>query len=175
MILIQFTGLSGSGKTTLSVNVANKLKEIGYKVEIIDGDIYRKEICKDLGFSKKDRLENIRRLFFVGKTLVKFDVIVLMAAINPYEELRDELRKFNFVRTVYLNCSIDTVIKRDTKGLYKRALLPDSDKNKIRNFTGISDIYQTPKNPDLIIQTEKDNIEDSARVLIDFILKQLNY
>jgi energy-coupling factor transporter ATP-binding protein EcfA2 len=118
MILIQFTGLSGSGKTTLAENVRQLLIEKKYKVEIIDGDVYRKTICKDLGFSKEDRCENVRRLFNVGRNFVVSDTIVLMSVINPYENLRNELRNHEFVRTVYLDCSIDNLIERDPKGLH---------------------------------------------------------
>ncbi len=173
MILIQFTGLSGSGKSTLAINVAKLLKEKGHNVEIIDGDVYRSELCMDLGFSKKDRLENIKRLFFVGKTLVKHDVIVLMSAINPYFELRKEIRKNEFVRTVYLKCSLKSLIKNDVKGLYKKALLPLNNPKRIENFTGISAPYEAPLNPDLVIQTDKESIDLSTRRLLDYIIKTI--
>ena len=103
MILIQFTGLSGSGKTTLAENVRNLLMDKGYKVEIIDGDVYRKNLCRDLGFSKDDRCENVRRLFSVGKDFVKSKIIVLMSVINPYEDLRNEISQYKFVKTVFLD------------------------------------------------------------------------
>jgi adenylylsulfate kinase len=173
MILIQFTGLSGSGKTTLAENVRQLLIEKSYKVEIIDGDVYRKTICKDLGFSKEDRCENVRRLFNVGQNFISEDTIVLMSVINPYESLRNELRTHEFVRTVFLDCSINNLIKRDPKGLYKKALLPDNDVNKINNFTGISDAFEVPENADLVLKTDVETVPFSTHKLYNFILDSL--
>ncbi|RKR11346.1 adenylylsulfate kinase [Flavobacterium sp. 90] len=173
MILIQFTGLSGSGKTTLAENVRQLLIEKSYKVEIIDGDVYRKTICKDLGFSKEDRCENVRRLFNVGQNFISEDTIVLMSVINPYESLRNELRTHEFVRTVFLDCSIDNLIERDPKGLYKKALLPDNDVNKINNFTGISDTFEVPAKADLVLKTDVETVPFSTQKLYNFILNSL--
>ncbi|AYN02963.1 MULTISPECIES: adenylyl-sulfate kinase [unclassified Flavobacterium] len=173
MILIQFTGLSGSGKTTLAENVGSLLLEKGYKVEIIDGDIYRKTLCKDLGFSKNDRCENVRRLFNVGQDFIKSKVIVLMSVINPYEDLRNEIGQHEFVKTVFLDSSIDNLIKRDPKGLYKKALLPDSDSNKIRNFTGISDVYEVPLHADLMLKTDSESVSVSTDKLYCFIIENI--
>lgn len=173
MILIQFTGLSGSGKTTLAQNVRSLLIENGYKAEIVDGDVYRKTICKDLGFSKEDRCENVRRLFNVGRDFVDANTIVLMSVINPYENLRNEIRANNFVRTVFLDCAIQNLIQRDPKGLYKKALLPDHDQNKITNFTGISDVFETPVNTDLILKTDLETVSFSTHKLYHFILDNL--
>jgi adenylylsulfate kinase len=174
MILIQFTGLSGSGKTTLAQNVRHLLIEKKYKVEIVDGDVYRKTICKDLGFSKADRYENIRRLFYVAQNFVSEDTIVLMSVINPYENLRDELRAHQFVRTVYLDCAVDNLIKRDPKGLYKKALLPDHDPDKINNFTGISDVFEIPLNADLVLKTDFETELFSTHKLYDFIIDNIS-
>ena len=173
MILIQFTGLSGSGKTTLAQNVRGLLIENGYKAEIVDGDVYRKTICKDLGFSKDDRCENVRRLFNVGQNFIKTDTIVLMSVINPYENLRNELRTHEFVRTVFLDCSINNLIKRDPKGLYKKALLPDHDSNKINNFTGISDVFEIPSSADLILKTDFETVPFSTNKLYNFIIDNI--
>jgi adenylylsulfate kinase len=173
MILIQFTGLSGSGKTTLAENVRQLLIEKSYKVEIIDGDVYRKTICKDLGFSKEDRFENVRRLFKAGCVFIEADTIVLMSVINPYESLRNELRNHEFVRTVFLDCSLNDLIKRDPKGLYKKALLPDDDVNKINNFTGISDVFEVPVKADLVLKTDLETIPFSTHKLYNFILDSL--
>ncbi|MRX41462.1 adenylyl-sulfate kinase [Flavobacterium sp. LC2016-23] len=174
MLLIQFTGLSGSGKTTLAKNVEHLLLEKGHKVEIVDGDIYRKTLCKDLGFSKEDRYENVRRLFSVGQDFIQSKVIVLMSVINPYEDLRNEISRHHFVRTVYLDCSIDNLIKRDPKGLYKKALLPDTDSNKINNFTGISDVYEVPLKADLTLKTDSETEFVSTHKLYSFILDNIN-
>ena len=119
MILIQLTGLSGAGKSTLSSNVKAELQQLGYKVEIIDGDIYRQNICRDLGFSEQDRIENIRRLSFIGLTLAKHGVVVILAAINPFEDIRQELKSSaDFVKTVWVDCDLETLVRRDTKVLY---------------------------------------------------------
>ncbi|SNR34853.1 adenylyl-sulfate kinase [Flavobacterium sp. ov086] len=174
MILIQFTGLSGSGKTTLAENVRQLLIEKSYKVEIIDGDVYRKTICKDLGFSKEDRCENVRRLFNVGQNFISANTIVLMSVINPYENLRNELRNHEFVRTVFLDCSIDNLIQRDPKGLYKKALLPDDDVNKISNFTGISDVFEVPVKADLVLKTDLETVPFSTHKLYNFILDSIS-
>jgi adenylylsulfate kinase len=173
MVLIQFTGLSGSGKTTLAYSVHQLLVAEGYKVEVIDGDVYRTTICKDLGFSKEDRCENIRRLFEVGRDFVKADTIVLMSVINPYENLRNELRAHKFVRTVFLDCSIENLIKRDPKGLYEKALLPDNDSNKINNFTGISAVFETPLRADLVLKTDLETVSLSINKLYNFIIENL--
>ncbi|GAA3775347.1 adenylyl-sulfate kinase [Flavobacterium ginsengiterrae] len=174
MLLIQFTGLSGSGKTTLAENVRQLLIENNYKVEIIDGDVYRKTICKDLGFSKEDRCENVRRLFNVGQHFIKENTVVLMSVINPYESIRKELRNHEFVRTVFLDCSVANLIERDPKGLYKKALLPDDNHNKIKNFTGISDVFEIPENADLTLKTDSEPVQFSTRKLYDFIISNMS-
>ncbi|MGN7809799.1 MULTISPECIES: adenylyl-sulfate kinase [Flavobacterium] len=173
MLLIQFTGLSGSGKTTLAENVRHLLIENNYKVEIIDGDVYRKTICKDLGFSKEDRCENVRRLFNVGRNFVEENTIVLMSVINPYEDIRNELRNHEFVRTVFLDCSVDNLIERDPKGLYKKALLPDGNQDKIKNFTGISDVFEIPQKADLILKTDSESVMLSTHKLYEFIISAI--
>lgn len=174
MLLIQFTGLSGSGKTTLAENVRHLLIQNNYKVEIVDGDVYRKTICKDLGFSKEDRCENVRRLFNVGQNFIADNIIVLLSVINPYENIRNELRNHEFVRTVFLDCSVDNLIERDPKGLYKKALLPEDDLNKIKNFTGISDVFEVPKKADLTLQTDLETVSVSTHKLYSFIIDNLN-
>ncbi|WDF58755.1 adenylyl-sulfate kinase [Flavobacterium sp. KACC 22758] len=174
MLLIQFTGLSGSGKTTLAENVRHLLIQNNYKVEIIDGDVYRKTICKDLGFSKEDRCENVRRLFNVGRNFVEENTIVLMSVINPYEDIRNELRNHEFVRTVFLDCSVDNLIERDPKGLYKKALLPDGNQDKIKNFTGISDVFEIPQKADLILKTDSESVMLSTHKLYEFIVSAIS-
>ena len=171
-ISIQMTGMSGAGKSTLSSTVSKMLQQKGYKVEIIDGDEYRENLCKDLGFSKKDRNANIRRLNFVSKVLQRNNVISIIAAINPYENIRQEnkLRNKN-LKTVYIKCDLDTLIKRDVKGLYAKALLPDGHKDKVYNFTGISDPFEEPEHADLVINTSEQTIEKSAIILEKFIIK----
>ena len=171
MVLIQFTGLSGSGKTTLALNVQKLLHQKGYVVEVIDGDVYRQKFCSDLGFSKEDRYESIKRLFSIAEGFVKSNKIVLMAVINPYEYLRNELGKNDFVKLVYLDCKLENLIKRDTKGLYFKALLPDENPNKILNFTGISDVFEIPKIADLVLKTDSETVAVSQSKLYNFIIQ----
>tara|TARA_B100000700_G_scaffold232895_1_gene257960 strand:- start:501 stop:1226 length:726 start_codon:yes stop_codon:yes gene_type:complete len=169
-LFIQMTGLSGAGKSTIAQGVANALRKSGTKIEVIDGDYYRQHLCKDLGFSKEDRNENIRRLGFVGNVLARNGVICIMSAINPYEEVRKEIRSMgDNVKTVHISAGLDTLKERDPKGLYRKALLPDGDPEKINNFTGISDPFDPPLVCDLTINTEKESIEDSVKSLLKFI------
>lgn len=175
MILIQLTGLSGAGKSTLSSNVKAELQQLGYKVEIIDGDIYRQNICRDLGFSEQDRIENIRRLSFIGLTLAKHGVVVILAAINPFEDVRQELKSSaDFVKTVWVDCDLETLVRRDTKGLYKRALLLASDPDRLENLTGINDRFDIPQKPDLILKTNEEDEAESSRKLLNFILQSID-
>ena len=160
-LFIQMTGLSGSGKTTLANKTAEKLKKDGYRVEVIDGDEYRQGLCSDLGFSREDRNTNIRRLGFVGRVLARNGVIAIMSAINPYEEIRNEIEG----ELVYIKCSLETVIKRDVKGLYAKAL-----SGEIKNFTGISDPFEEPENPAFIISTDEKSLDTSSDMLYSFIL-----
>ena len=171
---IQMTGMSGAGKSTLSNLVAERLKKKGLLVEIIDGDEYRNNLCNDLGFSKEDRNTNIRRLGFVSKVLSRNNVITIIAAINPYDKVRKELvTKDKNLKTVYVKCKMATLLDRDTKGLYKRALLPDGHDDKVYNFTGISDPFEEPKNPDLVIDTTEQNIESAVQQFENFIIKNI--
>ena len=175
MVFIQMTGLSGSGKSTLSHGVQQRLLALGYKVEVIDGDVYRSHICSDLGFSKADRMENIRRLGFIGITLAKQGVIAIMAAINPYEEARVALQRENLlVKTVFVSSTLEALTKNDVKGLYKRALLPREHPDFVGDFTGISAPYEPPQAPDLLLHTHEETIEVSTGKLLDFILEQVS-
>tara|TARA_Y100000593_G_C4310542_1_gene338122 strand:+ start:1725 stop:2282 length:558 start_codon:yes stop_codon:yes gene_type:complete len=170
-LLIQMTGLSGSGKSALANHVSSSLEKDGYAVEILDGDEYRAGLCSDLGFSKEDRNTNIRRLGFVGNVLARNGIIAIMATINPYEEIRLQLtQKYDNIVTVYIKCNINTLLVRDPKGLYKKATLPDGHKDKIHNFTGISDPFEIPKDPNLTIDTDMLTLDESVELLKRFII-----
>ena len=173
-IFIQMTGLSGAGKSTIAKKVQKNLQRKGLEVEVIDGDEYREGLCRDLGFSKEDRNTNIRRLGFVGKVLSRNDVITIMSAINPYEEVRKEIRQLGHrVKTVFIDCDIEELKRRDTKGLYAKALLPDEDPAKIHNFTGISDPFDAPLVCDLTITTTNEAPKQSVDKLEKFILENI--
>jgi adenylyl-sulfate kinase len=153
-----FTGLSGSGKSTLSGLVASRLRALGARVEVLDGDITRTLLCQGLGFSREDREENIRRIGFVCELLSRNGVIAVAAAISPYRASRDELRKRipNFIE-IHMNCPVEVLIERDVKGLYKKALA-----GEIKQFTGISDPYESPVAPELTIDSSAESIESSV-------------
>jgi adenylylsulfate kinase len=174
MIIIQLTGLSGAGKTTIAKGVKEKLCLLGYKVEIIDGDEYRKTLCSDLGFSKEDRMSNIRRLGILAQVLARNEVIVILSVINPFARIRDEIEKsYHNVKTVWINCSLDELKDRDTKGLYKRALLPDEAPDKLFNLTGINDVYEIPETPHLVINTHEDKVKESIMKLFNYTIENI--
>ena len=167
---IWFTGLSGSGKSTLSEIIEERLKERGRNVEVLDGDIVRTHLSKGLGFSREDRDTNIKRIAFVCSLLTRNSVVCISAAIAPYREARDWARKEigNFVE-VYVRCPIDVCRQRDVKGLYKLV-----DEGKIKNFTGVDDPYEEPLHPELIVETDKETVDESvARIFAK--LTQLGY
>jgi adenylyl-sulfate kinase len=163
---IWFTGLSGSGKTTLARSLINELKACDVKVELLDGDEVRTNLSQGLGFSKEDRDTNIRRIGYVSRLLSRNGVGVITAAISPYREIRDEVRHLitrdggEFIE-VYVQCPIHVLIERDVKGLYKRALA-----GEIKEFTGVSDPYEEPLNPEVTVKTDCESIEESASKII---------
>jgi adenylylsulfate kinase len=169
MLIIQLTGLSGCGKTTLSNNVKQLLTQQNISIEIIDGDQYRKTLCKDLGFSKNDRIENIRRLGNLAVSFSSQHEVVIIAAINPYEEIRSELKAKYDAKVVWINCELSVLMARDTKGLYKRAALPDDHPDKLFNLTGVNDAYELPGSFDLQLNTHTETIDESAEKLYRFI------
>ena len=155
---IWFTGLSGAGKSTLSSAIEERLRAKGRNVEVLDGDIVRTHLSKGLGFSREDRNTNIQRIGFVCSLLTRNGVICIAAAISPYREAREWARKEigNFVE-VYIKCPIEVCRQRDVKGLYKLA-----DEGKITGFTGVDDPYEEPEHPELVIETDKETIEESV-------------
>jgi len=157
-----FTGLPCSGKSAVADSVAEILKEKGLKVERLDGDIVRQSLTRDLGFSKKDRDENIRRVTFVAKLLTRNGVAVLTSFISPYRKIRDEAREKigNFIE-VYAKCPLDVCMERDLKGMYKKAI-----KGEIKEFTGISDPYEEPLSPEILLETDKETLDESASKVV---------
>jgi adenylylsulfate kinase len=171
-MLIQLTGLSGAGKTTIAKEVKTALDAAGHSTIIIDGDVYRQTLCKDLGFSKEDRQENIRRLGKLANEHAQEGSIAIVAAINPYEAIRQELVALYDAKTVWIDCSLEELIRRDTKGLYKRALLPDNDPNKLTNLTGVNDLFEQPVHANLILHTSEETIAESVQKLYSFIISR---
>lgn len=160
--VLWFTGLSGAGKTTTAEYVRDRLFEQGRRVELLDGDALRQTICKGLGFTREERLENIKRIVYVSGLLAKHDVIVLVSAITPYAEMREYARKElpGYVE-IYVECPLEECERRDVKGLYAKAR-----QGELKHFTGISDPYEVPAAPEITIRTSSDSLEmNSAAIL----------
>jgi adenylylsulfate kinase len=159
---IWFTGLSGAGKSTITEHLVPLLKARGCKVEVLDGDVVRTNLSKGLGFSREDRDTNIRRIGFVCDLLTRNGVVAIAAAISPYKSVRNENRALikDFLE-VYVKVSLETCIQRDVKGLYKKALA-----GEIKEFTGVSDPYEPPENPEVICETEKETPTESAQKIV---------
>ncbi|MDE5081878.1 MAG: adenylyl-sulfate kinase [Trichodesmium sp. St17_bin3_1_1] len=169
-LILWFTGLSGAGKTTISKVVAEKLKQRGQKVEILDGDIVRENLSKGLTFSKEDRDINIRRIGFVAHLLSRNGVVAITAAISPYKAIRNEIREMydNFIE-VYINAPLEVCEQRDVKGLYAKAR-----SGEIKNFTGIDDPYEPPDNPEITCCTDQESLDESVAHVISS-LEKLGY
>lgn len=169
-LTIWFTGMSGAGKSTASRLLAEQLRAMGAKVELLDGDIVRTHLSKGLGFSKEDRDENIRRIGFVCGLLSRNGVIAIAAAISPYREAREHVRSQieNFIE-VYVECPLDVLVERDVKGLYKRALA-----GELPHFTGISDPYEPPASPEVTIHTANQSPQESVDRILS-VLRQLGH
>ena len=159
---VWFTGLSGAGKTTLARALASYLEDVSLPYELLDGDEIRNGLCRDLGFSKQDRDENVRRLAFTAKLLNRHGVISIVAAISPYREARLKAREMcgSFVE-VFVDCPLNTLIQRDTKGLYHRALA-----GELEHFTGVSDPYELPEAPDIHVHSNSQSEEESVTFLL---------
>jgi adenylylsulfate kinase len=161
-----FTGLSGSGKTTIAHLVGPELERRGHVVEYLDGDTVRTNLSKGLGFSKEDRDTNIERIGWVAARLTRHGAAVIAAAISPYEETRQKARDLveewgTFVE-VYIATSVEECARRDVKGLYEKAFA-----GEIKGFTGVDDPYEEPKNPEIKVETEEHDPEESARIIVD--------
>jgi adenylylsulfate kinase len=169
--VVWFTGLSSAGKTTLSTAARDRLGAMGYRVELLDGDAVRHTISKGLGFSKEDRDENIRRIGFVAGLLEGHGVIVLVSAISPYREIRDEIRAHigrGFIE-VFVNAPLDVCEARDVKGLYEKAR-----SGVLRDFTGLDAPYEAPCHAEVECRTELETVTQSADKVIGFVLRRLD-
>jgi adenylylsulfate kinase len=158
-----FTGLSGAGKTTISEIVERELRERGRRVEVLDGDIVRTNLSRGLGFSREDRNVNVLRIGFVANLLTRNGVAVIVSAISPYKEARDQVRRriIDFVE-VFVDAPLEVCAERDVKGLYKKAF-----EGKIEQFTGVSDPYEPPAAPELHLRTDQESPQESARKVVE--------
>ncbi len=169
---VWITGLSGAGKSTIAGHLAERLREAGRKVEVLDGDEVRTNLSSDLGFSKEARDTNIRRIGYVCKLLSRNGVAVIVAAISPYREVRDEVRQTiegegcGFVE-VHAHCSIEELARRDVKGLYRKAL-----RGEIRGFTGVSDPYEEPLHPEVVFDSAHETEEASLAKILSVLTER---
>jgi adenylylsulfate kinase len=163
--VLWFTGLSCSGKTTTAKQVAATLHAQGYLVEMLDGDELRETLCKGLGFSKAERMENIKRIAYVAKLLSRNGIIVVVSAITPYQEMRDNVRNNvpGFVE-IYVDCPLELCERRDVKGLYAKAR-----RGELAHFTGISDPYEPPLHPEIIINTAASTLEQNCNTVLSWL------
>ena len=161
-----FTGLSGAGKSTLSREIATVLEERGRTVERLDGDEIRQHLSRGLGFSRDDRNENVRRIGFVARLLSRNGAVAIAAAISPYREIRDEVRQAHeapFVE-IFVDCPLDTLVKRDPKGLYAKAL-----QGQLPNFSGVSDPYEPPLAAEIIVHTDRESVAVSRDTILRWL------
>ncbi|MBE9213405.1 adenylyl-sulfate kinase [Plectonema cf. radiosum LEGE 06105] len=169
-VTVWLTGLSGAGKTTIARRIEAELKARNYQVEVLDGDLIRTWLSQGLGFSKKDRDINVRRVGFVANLLSRNGVVVIAAMISPYQEIRDEIRAINkdFVE-VHVNAPLELCEARDVKGLYAKAR-----SGEIKGFTGIDDPYEVPLHPEVVCESGEETVEESAKKVIG-TLEELGY
>lgn len=167
---VWFTGLPSSGKSTLATRLADELANQGLLTEVLDGDEVRQRLTKDLGYSKEDRDENIRRIGYVAKLLSRNGVVAIAAAISPYQDIREEVRHEigRFVE-VYVKCDVEVCASRDVKGMYRRAF-----SGELANFTGVSDPYEPPVSPEIVVETEGETPQESTAKILD-ALTNLKY
>jgi len=173
-MIILLCGMSGAGKSTLSTAVSKKLEKEGLPCEVIDGDEYRGQLFKDLGYSLSDRRENMRRLSFLANKFSKKGIITIISAINPFEQIRQEIKAiYKQVKIVYIHCEVEKLMERDTKGLYRRSQLPDGHPDKVYNLTGVNQVFEAPKDPDLCVKTDCEPLDKSIDRLYRFIAKTI--
>lgn len=163
--VLWFTGLSGAGKTTIAIALEPKLCERGIRIERLDGDIVRTQLTRDLGFSKEDRDKNIERVTFVAKLLSRNNVGVLASFISPYAATRDYVRgeTTNFIE-VFVDAPLEVCAERDVKGMYAKAFA-----GEIKNFTGVSDPYEAPVNPDIHLLTDPETVDQSVEIILNWL------
>ena len=170
-VVIWLTGIPGSGKSTIAFRLKDELEKRGVRVEVLDGDWVRKTINPDAGFSYEERRRHLLRVAWIARLLARNGIIVIASFVSPYRKVRNEVRKIieeeaPFIE-VYVKCSLEEALRRDPKGLYKKAL-----RGEIKHFTGISDPYEEPLNPELVLDTETDTVEQNVLKLVNFMRKR---
>ncbi|GLX70836.1 adenylyl-sulfate kinase [Paenibacillus glycanilyticus] len=169
--VLWFMGLSGAGKTTTARHVAAELRKQGRRVELLDGDELRETVCKGLGYSREERMENIKRIVYVAKLLSRNNVEVLVSAITPYREMRDYARsQLPGFMEIYVKCPLDECERRDVKGLYAKARNGD-----LRQFTGVSDPFEVPQSPDIVIDTASASLHDNSDAVLGWLHTHLRF
>ena len=171
--VIWLTGLSGSGKSTIACGLERELAQQGFFTQVLDGDNIRTGINNNLGFSDADRYENIRRISEVSKLFLDCGVICINSFVSPTREIRrvahDIIGRENLIE-VYVEASLETCEKRDTKGLYKKALA-----GKIKDFTGIDSPFEPPENPDIVLNTERHTVEECVEMCVEYVVEEVRW
>lgn len=167
--VVWLTGLPGAGKTTIAKKLAEELRRRGHRVEIMDGDEVRRNISPELGFSKEDREIHVKRVAYISKLLARNGVAVIVGLISPYRETRDYARELigDGFYEVFVDCPVKVCMERDPKGLYKKALA-----GEISDFTGVQDPYEPPLNPELVLKTSEEDLEESVSKVLKFLEKR---
>ncbi len=167
---IWLTGLPSSGKSTIAQALKKGIRKRNLRVEILDGDIIRSHLWNDLGFSKKDRIENLRRVIYLADLLTRNGVVTIVSFISPYRSIRDEARRKlkNFFE-IYIQCPIEVCMKRDKKGLYEKA-----KRGGLKNFTGISHPYEEPLHPEVVVRTDKISVRKCVQAILPRVFGKMN-
>jgi adenylylsulfate kinase len=171
-LVVWLTGLPGSGKTTIATAAAERLRSMGYRAEVLDGDWFRAHIDPEAGYTREERIKHLARVAWVARLLARNGVVALCSFVSPYREAREKARKIvseeaDFLE-VYVRCPLEECIRRDPKGLYRRALA-----GEIKNFTGVSDPYEEPLSPDLVLDTVKNSASENVEKLVNLITSRL--
>lgn len=170
-MIVQFCGMSGAGKTTLARFAEQKLRAAGCPVEVLDGDECRGRLFKELGLSMEDRAENIRRLAWLASRFSRHGIFTIICAINPLDHVRREITKtYGIAATIQIDCALEELIRRDTKGLYKRAFLPEGHPDKVYGLSGVNGVFEHPMAPDLIIRTDQQSETECGNRLYEMLL-----
>ena len=170
-MIVQFCGMSGAGKSTLARIAEQKLREAGCPVEVLDGDECRSHLFKELGMSLEDRAENIRRLAWLAHRFSRHGIFTIICAVNPIDRVRVQIQhQYRITATIEIDCALEELIRRDTKGLYKRAYLPDGHPQKVYGLSGVNGLFEHPLKPDLVIRTHRESEAESGQRLYEFLL-----